>query len=128
MSYKDWLKFMLQPTNEADVAVAKGLRYMLGVGNLFNFQNSTDSYFRNGMRFGTFMARPTITSKMHSVLYRFGSKKRSAEYKFRNGMRFGTKNFTPFRNRTSCFFRNGNHLIITKWYRFGNLVGLLFSF
>ena len=39
MSYKDWLKFMLQPTNEADVAVAKGLRYMLGVGNLFNFQN-----------------------------------------------------------------------------------------
>ena len=58
MSYKDWLKFMLQPTNEADVAVAKGLRYMLGVGNLFNFQNGTDSDFRNGMRFGIFTAPP----------------------------------------------------------------------
>ena len=59
MSYKDWLKFMLQPTNEADVAVAKGLRYMLGVGNLFNFQNGTDSDFRNGYCFRTFMALPS---------------------------------------------------------------------
>ena len=82
MSYKDWLKFMLQPTNEADVAVAKGLRYMLGVGNLFNFQNGTDSYFRNGMRFGTFMAHPTKTSETHTISYRFTSKKQSAEYKF----------------------------------------------
>lgn len=65
---------------------------------------------------------------MHSVSYRFGSKKRSAEYKFRNSMHFGTKNFTPFRNRTSCFFRNGNRLVITKRYRFGNLVGFFFSF
>ena len=44
MSYKDWLKFMLQPTNEADVAVTKGLRYMLGVGTLFFFQNG--NWFR----------------------------------------------------------------------------------
>ena len=59
MSYKEWLKFMLQPTNEADVAVAKGLRYMLGVGTLFIFQNSTDSDFQNGYRFGTFMVLPS---------------------------------------------------------------------
>ena len=36
---------MLQPTNEADVAVAKGLRYMLGVGTLFIFQNGTNLDF-----------------------------------------------------------------------------------
>ena len=59
MSYKEWLKFMLQPTNEADVAVAKGLRYMLGVGTLFIFQNSTVSDFQNGYRFGTFMTPPS---------------------------------------------------------------------
>ena len=49
---------MLQPTNEADVAVAKGLRYMLGVGTLFIFQNGTDSDLRNGYHFGTFTAPP----------------------------------------------------------------------
>ena len=72
MSYKDWLKFMLQPTNEADVAVAKGLRYMLGVGNLFNFQNGTDSYFRNGMHFGTFTAPPykNFRNAYHFVPFR----------------------------------------------------------
>ena len=59
MSYKDWLKFMLQPTNEADVAVAKGLRYMLGVGTLFIFQNGTDSDFRNSYHFRTFMVPPS---------------------------------------------------------------------
>ena len=59
MSYKDWLKFMLQPINEVDVAVAKGLRYMLGVGNLIYFQNGTDSDFQNGYHFGTFMAPPS---------------------------------------------------------------------
>ena len=58
MSYKDWLKFMLQPINEADVVVAKGLRYMSGIGNLFNFQNGTDLDFRNDMHFGTFTAPP----------------------------------------------------------------------
>ena len=59
MSYKDWLKFMLQPTNEADVAVAKGLRYMLGVGNLIYFQNGTNLDFQNGYRFRTFMGPPS---------------------------------------------------------------------
>ena len=50
---------MLQPTNEADVAVAKGLRYMLGVGTLFIFQKGTVSDFRNSYHFGTFMAPPS---------------------------------------------------------------------
>ena len=59
---------MLQPTNEADVAVAKGLRYMLGVGTLFIFQNSTDSDFQNSYHFGTFMAPP---SKNFLNTYRF---------------------------------------------------------
>ena len=35
MTFKEWLFHMLQVTNEADIAVAKALRHMLGVFNFF---------------------------------------------------------------------------------------------
>ena len=38
MTFKQWLFHMLQVTNEADVAVAKALRHMLGVFKYFFFK------------------------------------------------------------------------------------------
>ena len=35
MTFKEWLFHMLQVTNEADIAVAKALRHMLGVFKFF---------------------------------------------------------------------------------------------
>ena len=38
MTFKQWLLHMLQVTNEADIAVAKALRHMLGVFKCFFFK------------------------------------------------------------------------------------------
>ena len=38
MTFKEWLFHMLQVTNEADIAVAKALRHMLGVFKFFFFK------------------------------------------------------------------------------------------
>ena len=37
MTFKQWLLHMLQVTNEADIAVAKALRHMLGVFKCYFF-------------------------------------------------------------------------------------------
>ena len=55
MTYKNWLYHMLQVTNEADIAVAKALRQMLGVcKNYFSgiLRQIRLKKFRNGGCFG----------------------------------------------------------------------------
>ena len=48
MTFKQWLLHMLQVTNEADIAVAKALRHMLGVFKFvffFKFLVGGSGYF-----------------------------------------------------------------------------------
>ena len=75
MTFKQWLLHMLQVTNEADIAVAKALRHMLGVFKCFFFLISCRGiwiFFRNGYRFGIFVfEKPVKFPKRFLNAYRF---------------------------------------------------------
>ena len=59
MTYKQWLFYMLQVTNEADIAVAEALRHMLGV---FKF-----IFFRISFRGSGFFSETVTVSEFPSL-------------------------------------------------------------
>ena len=114
MTFKQWLLHMLQVTNEADIAVAKALRHMLGVFKCFFFLISCRGiriFFRNSYRFGIFVFEKHVKlPKRFLNAYRFVSFSKNLpglEVEIPKRNRFGKKNGGNFYRLLGVqFFRN----------------------